>query len=156
MEFIFLHVACLIFQHICVSFSHSLSAPCLLTHACVNRLLVTRRFPSYFFFLYKPWNHRLKKNPFREKKSSSPRPREQCSPQLWTPPTLFPLQAPIGCLQREKAPQILPIGSTVMFICNHEVVCCMFALYIPAFFELINCVMLSFTEQRICNLTCSV
>lgn len=41
---------CLIFPHfipISVSFSRSLYAPCLLAHACVNRQLGTRRFPSH-------------------------------------------------------------------------------------------------------------
>ncbi len=87
MEFIFLPVIFPYFNSICVSFSRSLSAPCFLTHACVDRQLVTGRFPSYLSL--QTLKLSLKKMPVLGEKSSSLRPAEQCSPQLRTPPTFF-------------------------------------------------------------------
>lgn len=66
---------CLIFPHfipISVSFSRSLYAPCLLAHACVNRQLGTRRFPSHLSLQKtnqkKPtWIYRLKYDRFGRK-----------------------------------------------------------------------------------------
>lgn len=92
--------------------------------------------------------------PFREKNPPHP-DLENNAAHSGGRPGLFSMQAPTGCLQKEKSSSNPHNRQAMMFICNHEVVYCMFGLYISACFEVLNCVMLSFTEQ-LCNLTCSI
>lgn len=159
---------CLIFPHfipISVSFSRSLSAPCLLAHACVNRQLGTRRFPSH---LSLQKNKKNKKNlkisskiwSFWERDPPHPDPENN---QLKTSPTFFSFPPPStsamagwqekrgerGRKEGETAPtQSSQSTGYMMLICNREVVCRMFALYISACIEVLNCAMLSIAEQR--------
>lgn len=131
----------LIFQYICVSFARSLSAPCLLTHACVNRQLVTRRFPAYLSVEILKLS--FKKFSFREKNPPHPDPENNVA-HSWGRPRLFffSVQAPIGSLQKEKSSWNPPSRQSMMFICNNEVVYCMFGPCISAHvlkLEIVSC-----------------
>lgn len=161
---------CLIFSHfipISVSFSRSLYAPCLLAHACVNRQLGTRRFSSHLSLQKnpkKPKNNNLKISSkilsFWEKDPPHPDPENN---QLRTSPTFFSFPLPVhprwqdgrkkGGKREKKEKETAPAQSSqsagyMTLICNREVVCRMFALYISACIEVLNCAMLSIAEQR--------
>lgn len=94
-------------------------------------------------------------------RSSSPRPREQSvenvSDFFFLPPpstsAMAGWQEKRGERGRKKEKETAPTQSSqsagyMTLICNREVGCRMFALYISACIEVLNCAMLSIAEQR--------
>lgn len=94
-------------------------------------------------------------------RSSSPRPREQSvedvSDFFFLPPSQYirdgRMAGKRGERGRKKEKETAPTQSFqsagfMTLICNREVVCRMFALYISACIEVLNCAMLSIAEQR--------
>lgn len=94
-------------------------------------------------------------------RSSSPRPREQSvenvSDFFFSSPSQYirdgRMAGKKGGKREKKEKETAPTQSSqsagyMTLICNHEVVCRMFALYISACIEVLNCAMLSIAEQR--------
>lgn len=141
------------FYTICLFLTLSLSVS---SHTHASSAIPSNKNDFHHIFLYKPWNYRSKCLFLWLGRNIPLTPTSQNNvAHSWGRPRLFLFLRAERKPAKRKSSSNPPNRQTVMFISLHEVVyaaCsgCLFQLI----FEVLNCVMLSVTEQRGCNLTC--